>query len=102
MRISGIGAVFQVALSFAMAAALFAAPVSAQDRTQGRSMVVSQRGIVAAENPLAAQAGATVLAQGGNAIDAAVATNAVTARVSLRFTFQESWRNNPHCDFPRR
>src|SRR6202041_1599384 len=29
-----------------------------------------------AENPLGAQAGATILAQGGNAIDAAVATNA--------------------------
>jgi gamma-glutamyltranspeptidase / glutathione hydrolase len=40
-------------------------------------MVVSQGGIVAAESPLAAQAGATILAHGGNAIDAAVATNAV-------------------------
>ncbi|MGA7059792.1 MAG: gamma-glutamyltransferase [Candidatus Acidiferrales bacterium] len=50
---------------------------SGQDRTQGRSMVISRRGVVAAESPLAAQAGATVLAQGGNAIDAAVATNAV-------------------------
>jgi gamma-glutamyltranspeptidase/glutathione hydrolase len=50
---------------------------AAQDRDQGRSMVVSRGGIVAAENPLAAQAGATVLAQGGNAIDAIVATNAV-------------------------
>jgi gamma-glutamyltranspeptidase/glutathione hydrolase len=49
----------------------------AQDRTQGRSMVISRRGVVAAENPLAAQAGATVLAHGGNAVDAAVATNAV-------------------------
>ena len=40
-------------------------------------MVVSRGGIVAAESPLAAQAGAMVLAHGGNAIDAIVATNAV-------------------------
>src|SRR5579872_3306232 len=50
---------------------------SAQDRTQGRSMVTTRYGIVAAESPLAAQAGAQILAKGGNAIDAAVATNAV-------------------------
>ncbi|HEX5423601.1 MAG TPA: gamma-glutamyltransferase [Candidatus Acidoferrales bacterium] len=49
---------------------------NAQDRSQGRSMVVSRAGIVAAESPLAAQAGATILAHGGNAIDAIVATNA--------------------------
>jgi gamma-glutamyltranspeptidase / glutathione hydrolase len=49
----------------------------AQDRSQGRSMVITRGGIVAAESPLAAQAGASVLAQGGNAIDAIVATNAV-------------------------
>src|SRR5690242_15529172 len=49
----------------------------AQDRTQGRSMVTTRFGIVAAESPLAAQAGAQILARGGNAIDAAVATNAV-------------------------
>jgi len=48
-----------------------------QDRTQGRSMVLTREGIVAAESPLAAQAGATILARGGNAVDAAVATNAV-------------------------
>ena len=46
-------------------------------RSQGRSMVISRGGIVAAESPLAAQAGATILAHGGNAIDAIVATNAV-------------------------
>src|SRR5580704_7063107 len=54
-----------------------ASKAGAQDRTQGRSMVLSRRGIVAAENPLAAQAGASVLARGGNAVDAGVATNAV-------------------------
>jgi gamma-glutamyltranspeptidase/glutathione hydrolase len=45
--------------------------------SQGRSMIVSQRGIVAAEQPLAAQAGATILAEGGSAADAAIATSAV-------------------------
>lgn len=53
----------------------------AQDRSQGRSMVVSRGGIVAAENPLAAQAGATILAHGGNAIDAIVATNAAMGAI---------------------
>src|SRR5258707_9848332 len=48
-----------------------------QDRSQGRSMVISRNGIVAAESPLAAQAGAKILERGGNAGDAAIATNAV-------------------------
>lgn len=39
-------------------------------------MVINKNGIVAAENPLAAQAGAMVLRDGGNAIDAIVAANA--------------------------
>jgi len=47
------------------------------NRSQGRSVVVSTRGIVATEHPLASQAGAQVLAQGGHAVDAAVAANAV-------------------------
>ena len=42
-----------------------------------RSMVVGRRGMVAASNPLAAQAGLHTLRQGGNAADAAVATAAV-------------------------
>jgi gamma-glutamyltranspeptidase/glutathione hydrolase len=49
----------------------------AQDRSQTRSMVISRNGIVAAESPLAAQAGVRILEQGGNAVDAAIATNAM-------------------------
>ena len=60
-----------------LAMMISASQAAAQDRTQGRSMVISRRGVVSAENPLAAQAGASVLAHGGNAVDAAVATNAV-------------------------
>ena len=44
---------------------------------QGRSMVVTNFGIVAAPQFLASQAGAHVLEEGGNAIDAAIAANAV-------------------------
>jgi gamma-glutamyltranspeptidase/glutathione hydrolase len=74
------GASRSIVVAMACAAAAIMTPIAparAQDRTQGRSMVVSRDGIVAAESPLAAQAGATILARGGNAIDAAVATNAV-------------------------
>ena len=41
-----------------------------------RSAVMSRRGIVATSQPLAAQAGISMLQQGGNAIDAAIATAA--------------------------
>jgi gamma-glutamyltranspeptidase / glutathione hydrolase len=52
-------------------------PPDLLDRSQARSMVVSRLGIVAAEQPLASQAGATILAEGGSAADAVIATNAV-------------------------
>lgn len=45
--------------------------------TVGRSVVATRLGIVAASQPLAARAGVQVLEHGGNAIDAAIATNAV-------------------------
>src|SRR5690349_9181369 len=40
-------------------------------------MVISQQGIVASSQALASQAGAQILARGGSAVDAAIATNAV-------------------------
>src|ERR1700739_1607047 len=58
-------------------AALAGLAANAQDRGQGRSMVISKNGIVAAESPLAAQAGVRILESGGNAVDAAIATNAM-------------------------
>ena len=44
---------------------------------QSRSEVMAQHGMVVTSQPLAAQAGLQILQQGGNAIDAAVATAAV-------------------------
>ena len=52
-------------------------PVLAQDRDYGRSMVITDHGIVATSHVLASQAGSQILSQGGSAIDAAIAANAV-------------------------
>jgi gamma-glutamyltranspeptidase/glutathione hydrolase len=50
---------------------------AAQDRSYGRSVVATEYGIVATSQVSASQAGARVLEQGGSAIDAAIAANAV-------------------------
>jgi gamma-glutamyltranspeptidase / glutathione hydrolase len=46
-------------------------------RSYGRSLVITQQGVVATSQALASQAGAQILAQGGSAVDAAIAANAV-------------------------
>ena len=56
--------------------------LDAQDRPQARSMVISRYGVVAAESPQAARAGVMMLESGGNAVDAAVAANAVMGVVA--------------------
>jgi len=47
----------------------------------GRSKIATKYGIVAASQPLSARAGVQILERGGNAIDAAIAANAVEALV---------------------
>ena len=69
-------------LALIAAALVLPLPLLAQDRTQARSMVISQYGVVAAEQPIAARAGTAVLERGGNAIDAAVAANAAMGLVA--------------------
>jgi len=49
---------------------------AAGGREQARSMVMTKFGIVSTSQTLASQAGARVLEEGGNAIDAAIAANA--------------------------
>ena len=68
--------------SLLMAIIVMAMPLHAQnytshlDRSQARSMVITQLGIVATSQTLAAQAGAQILARGGSAVDAAIAADA--------------------------
>lgn len=72
--------------------ALFLVSVRGQDPAPtapkvlvGRSKVMTKYGIVAASQPLAAEAGAHILEQGGNAVDAAIATNAVMGLVEPHY-----------------
>lgn len=59
---------------------LVAIPALAEERGNfGRSMVMTQQGIVSTSQTLASQTGAQILARGGSAVDAAIAANAVLA-----------------------
>ena len=66
----------RLALAF-IAITVAVASLSAQDRSYGRSVVITRNGIVATTYVQASQAGARILEQGGSAIDAAIAANAV-------------------------
>jgi gamma-glutamyltranspeptidase/glutathione hydrolase len=54
-----------------------ATPAIPEERAYGRSMVITQNGIVATSYVQASQAGARILEAGGSAIDAGIAANAV-------------------------
>ena len=71
----------RITVSFCEMLFLSVIPALSQGREQGRSMVISQQGIVATSQTLASQAGAQILAHGGSAVDAAIAANAVLSVV---------------------
>ncbi|HVN07472.1 MAG TPA: gamma-glutamyltransferase, partial [Patescibacteria group bacterium] len=73
---------YSILLAAAAAAMMLAPNAMPQRSAQGRSMTITRGGIVAAESPLAAQAGAQAMARGGSAVDAAIAANAVMGVVS--------------------
>jgi gamma-glutamyltranspeptidase / glutathione hydrolase len=62
---------------------------------QGRSMVVTKFGIVAAPQFLASQAGAHILEEGGNTIDAAIAANAVMGVVQPYYADMHRYVGDP-------
>ena len=72
---------FSAGMLFFSASALLEAQGTsyAQGRSYGRSMVITQQGIVATSQALASEAGVQILARGGSAVDAAIAANAVLA-----------------------
>ena len=66
-----------IALAVLASAVLAQQPAPPKRPVVGRSVVATRYGIVAASQPLAARAGVQVLERGGNAVDAAIAANAV-------------------------
>ena len=64
-------------IRIAAAVLLLTASMSARDRSNARSMVITRYGIVATSHVQASVAGAKILARGGSAVDAAIAANAV-------------------------
>ena len=73
-------------ISLLLSIAMIYTAAYGQDRSQARSMVITDRGIVATSQTLASQAGAQVLARGGSAMDAAIAANAVLGVVAVSYT----------------
>src|SRR5580658_4800189 len=69
----------KISIRIAAAALLFTTSMSlsARDRSNARSMVITRYGIVATSHVQASVAGSQVLARGGSAMDAAITANAV-------------------------
>jgi gamma-glutamyltranspeptidase/glutathione hydrolase len=75
----------RLAVGGVLLAVVLSGAISAQNTAPavhvGRSKIATKFGIVAASQPLAARAGVQILERGGNAVDAAIAANAVMGLV---------------------
>ena len=78
-RIATASSVCAISISIVLLAGQFSSAKDPEpsDRAYGRSMVVTPNGIVATAYVQASQAGARILEQGGSAVDAGIAANAV-------------------------
>lgn len=76
-----IGRTRAATFAFLIPAMLLEAGISlqAQGRGYGRSVVITQQGVVATSQALASEAGVQILMRGGSAVDASIAANAVLA-----------------------
>ncbi|MCI0336003.1 MAG: gamma-glutamyltransferase [Acidobacteria bacterium] len=75
------GILFLAALLF-----LFQTPTSQPQQSPWRPTVMTMRGMVASGHPLASEAGLRILKEGGNAVDAAIATWLVQGQVEPAMT----------------
>jgi gamma-glutamyltranspeptidase/glutathione hydrolase len=66
-----------ISIRITAAVLLLTMSMSARDRSNARSMVITRYGIVATSHVQASVAGAKILERGGSAVDAAIAANAV-------------------------
>ena len=90
MRMRRAAVVVSLMVAGIVAAAIAQEPATPQSTARrpviaGRSKVMTKYGIVATTQPLAARAGVQILERGGNAIDAAIATNAVMGLVEPHY-----------------
>ena len=77
---------YRVSIFLAILTLFFSVPTTGSQQAPWRPTVISMRGMVASGHPLASEAGLRIMKEGGNAIDAAIATWFVQGQVEPAMT----------------